>query len=89
MICSGSQKFLDGFSLTAVFKCCHNVSPLSVIVIITDIIIHGRGKFVKRFGYDYPEIFSFYELDVNEYFYAAGVGDICNPAEDLLDSVKW
>ena len=33
--------------------------------------------------------FSFYELDVNEYFYAAGVGDICNPAEDLLDSVKW
>ena len=34
-------------------------------------------------------ILSFYELDVNEYFYAAGVGDICNPAEDLLDSVKW
>ena len=49
MICSGSQKFLDRFSLTAVFKCCHNVSSILVIVIITDIIIHDRERFVKRF----------------------------------------
>ena len=49
MICSGSQKFLDGFSLTAVFKCCHNDSSLLVIVIITDINITDRRGFVNEF----------------------------------------
>ena len=49
MICSGSQKFLDRFSLTALFKCCHNISSISVIVIITDIIIYDRTYFVKSF----------------------------------------
>jgi len=63
---------------------------LSVIVLLLDIIIHDIGGLSNRFRYDYPEIFSILlSLDVNEIFTSAGVGDICNPAEDLLDSVKW